>query len=168
MSWKNCLRMLRHRWAAWQRPPIPADMLQRLAERVAASERQHTGQVRICVEGGLPASYLWRGATARERALTLFGKLRVWDTQANNGMLIYLLLAEHAIEIVADRGLAQAVPSGTWETILGQISGKFRQLQYEEGLMQAIDAITQQLATHFPRAIDARADNELPDNPLVI
>ena len=70
--------------------------------RVAASEKRHSGEIRVCAEAGLPLSYLWRGASARERALAMFGKLRVWDTEHNNGVLIYLLLAEHAIEIVAD------------------------------------------------------------------
>ena len=76
---------------------------------MAASERRHSGEIRVCVEAGLPLSYLWRGATARERAVTMFGKLRVWDTEHNNGVLIYLLLAEHRIEIVADRGLNRHV-----------------------------------------------------------
>ena len=101
-------RLLRHRWADGRlRRVLTPEVLQRLGQRVAASERRHTGQIRICAEGGLPLSYLWRGASARERAITQFGKLRVWDTEHNNGVLIYLLLAEHAIEIVADRGLAQ-------------------------------------------------------------
>ena len=78
--------------------------MERLARRVAASEQRHSGEVRIYVEAGLPLSYLWRDATPRERAVAMFGKLRVWDTEQNNGVLIYLLLAEHAIEIVADRG----------------------------------------------------------------
>jgi uncharacterized membrane protein len=82
---------------------------------VARQRRRHSGEIRVCVEAGLPLSYLWRGATARERAVTMFGKLRVWDTEHNNGVLIYLLLAEHAIEIVADRGLARHVPQAQWE-----------------------------------------------------
>jgi uncharacterized membrane protein len=109
------LRILRHRWldetdAARARRRRAA----RLEARVAASERRHSGEIRVCVEAGLPLSYLWR-ATARDRAITMFGKLRVWDTEANNGVLIYLLLAEHAIEIVADRGLARHVPQAQWE-----------------------------------------------------
>ena len=86
----------------------PPTAVERLRERVAASERRHSGEIRICVEAGLPLSYLWRGLSARDRAITMFGKLRVWDTEHNNGVLIYLLLAEHAIEIVADRGLEPA------------------------------------------------------------
>ena len=91
-------------------------LAQQLTRQVADSEQRHTGQVRICVEAGLPAAYIWGGANARERAVSLFGKLGVWDTEENNGVLIYLLLADRAIEIVADRGLARQIPAGTWDT----------------------------------------------------
>ena len=102
-------RILKHRWLDDRDAlrALGADALERLARRVEASERRHTGEIRVCVEAGLPFSYLWRGATARERAVQMFGKLRVWDTEHNNGVLIYLLLAEHRIEIIADRGLAR-------------------------------------------------------------
>jgi uncharacterized membrane protein len=103
-------RIFKHRWlddGTTQRA-IPPDMLQRLQQRVAASEQRHSGEIRIYVEASLPLSYLWRDASTRaitrQRALAMFSKLRVWDTANNNGVLIYLLLAEHAIEVVADRG----------------------------------------------------------------
>ena len=104
-------RMFRHRWLdeSDTRRAIPPALAQRLAERVAASERRHSGEIRLYVEAGLPLSYLWRDATPRERAVAMFGKLRVWDTEHNNGVLVYLLLAEHAIEIVADRGLREGL-----------------------------------------------------------
>ena len=100
-------RIWRHRWfdEADTRRAVPADVLERLGRRVAASERRHSGEVRIYVEGSLPMSYLWAERSPRERAVAMFSKLGVWDTESNNGVLIYLLLAEHAIEIVADRGL---------------------------------------------------------------
>src|SRR5439155_17490452 len=91
--------------------------LQRAQQRVAASETGHSGEIRVCVEAGLPWSYLRRHATPRERAVAMFGKLRVWDTEHNNGVLIYLLLAEHAIEIVADRGLSRHVAAAQWRTV---------------------------------------------------
>jgi len=101
------LRILKHRWFDERdtKRALKPDVVQRLRQRVAASERAHSGEIRLCVEAGLPLSYLWRGLTARDRAVTMFGKLRVWDTEQNNGVLIYLLLAERRIEIVADRGL---------------------------------------------------------------
>ncbi len=164
-------RLLRHRWAdGGLHQTLPPDMLQRLAQRITASELRHTGQIRICVEGGLPLSYIWNGAGARERAITQFGKLRVWDTECNNGVLIYLLLAEHAIEIVADRGLAQHVAASTWRTMVARMTAAFRAGHYEDGLTQALSEVSALLVMHFPR--DAAQDsgdqgNELPDAPVV-
>ena len=161
-------RLLRHRWSdGGLHQALPPEVLERLGQRVAASERRHTGQIRICVEGGLPLSYLWRGATARERAVTQFGKLRVWDTEHNNGVLIYLLMPEHAFEIVADRGLARHVPSEVWQQMAAQMSAQFRQGHYEEGLSQAVSAVGALLIQHFPRAAESRAPNELPDAPII-
>jgi uncharacterized membrane protein len=130
---------------------------------VAASERRHSGEIRLCVEAGLPLSYLWRGATARQRAVTMFGKLRVWDTEHNNGVLIYLLLAEHAIEIVADRGLTHREPQATWDSLVGQMRESFRAGQFEAGLAQAIDAVDRLLHRHFALAEGQANPNELPD-----
>ena len=167
--WQQCIRALRHRWVGMAHPPLSADALQRLATCVAASEQQHTGQIRVCVENSLPPSYLWRGASARDRALTLFGKLRVWDTEHNNGVLIYLLRAEHAIEIVADRGVARCVDAAEWQAIVARMAPGLRQSAYEATLAQAIDAVSAHLQAHFPRdAGTASTANELPDTPLVI
>ena len=101
-------RILKHRWRdeTDSARALGPDGMQRLQARVAAAESRHSGEIRISVEAGLPLSYLWRNASVRERAVTMFGKLRVWDTEHNNGVLIYLLLAEHAIEIVAEIGRA--------------------------------------------------------------
>lgn len=159
-------RLLRHRWADGRlHRVLTPEVLQRLGQRVAASERRHTGQIRICAEGGLPLSYLWRGASARERAITQFGKLRVWDTEHNNGVLIYLLLAEHAIEIVADRGLAQRVPQATWAALVDGMRAAFREGRFEQGLVQAVDAVDTLLLQHFALAEGAVNPNELPDRP---
>ncbi|MDA8456676.1 TPM domain-containing protein [Acidovorax sp. GBBC 3334] len=161
-------RLVRHRWAeGGLHRALPPDLLERLARRVAASEARHTGQIRICAEGGLPTSYLWRGATARERAVTLFGKLRVWDTEHNNGVLIYLLLAEHAIEIVADRALARTVPPDTWRAMVESMGGAFREGRYEDGLTQALSEVSALLAGHFPAGPGARAADGLPDAPVL-
>jgi uncharacterized membrane protein len=162
-------RIFRHRWLdeSDTRRAIPADVAQRLAERVAASERRHSGEVRIYVEAGLPFSYLWRDASARERALAMFGKLGVWDTEQNNGVLVYLLLAEHAIEIVADRGLNRHVPAPQWQEIVARMGEALRQGRYEEGLAQAVDEVTALLVRHFPVAAGVPNPNELPDEPVI-
>ena len=163
------IRLLKHRWwdDADTRRLLGADALQRLEQRVQASEDRHSGEIRLCIEGGLPLSYLWRGATARERALAMFGKLQVWDTELNNGVLIYLLLVEHRIEIVADRGLARQVTPAQWDEIVHGMSDTFRAGRIEEGLNRAIDAVTELLARHFPLAGGAANPNELVNRPHV-
>jgi uncharacterized membrane protein len=159
------LRILRHRWTdeTDAARALGPEALQRLEQRVAMSERHHSGEIRLCVEAGLPLSYLWRGATARQRAVTLFGKLRVWDTEANNGVLIYLLLAEHAIEVVADRGLARAVPPETWQQLVAGMRESFRAGRFEDGLAEAVDRVDALLVAHFPLAEGQANPNELPD-----
>jgi len=142
---------------------LDAAALGRLQARVAASEQQHSGEIRLCVEAGLPLAELWRNMTPRQRAVTLFGTLGVWDTQNNNGVLIYLLLAEHAIEIVADRGLARVVPQAHWDAVLGGMRGAFRAGRFEAGLLEAIAAVDAMLARHFALAPGEANANELPD-----
>lgn len=166
--WHAIWRLVRHRWHdAFGRSAIPAPALQRLGAQVAASELQHTGQIRIVAEAGLPWSYLRRHAKVRERALMLFSKHRVWDTEHNNGVLIYLLMPEHAFEIVADRGLARHVATAVWQEMAAQMSAQFQQGHYEEGLAQAVGAVGALLAKHFPRTTDSPCTNELPDAPAV-
>ena len=172
--------LLKHLWldASDARRAIPADMLKRLAQRVAASERRHSGEIRICVEASLPLSYLWRldkrnsiSTLTRQRAVTMFGKLRVWDTEHNNGVLIYVLLAERAIEIVADRGVARHVGPDQWQAMVARMAAAFRERRYEDGLTQALEETSAVLMQHFAvdgSEQDAHAKaNELPDAPLL-
>ncbi len=166
-------RILKHRWldrATTQRA-IPPDMVQRLGQRVAASEQRHSGEIRIYVEAGLPLSYLWRKATTRQitrqRALAMFGKLRVWDTANNNGVLIYLLLAERSIELVADRGLNDLVEPKVWQAMVARMRGAFRQGQFEDGLTTALEEVSALLVQHFPLKAGETNPNELPDAPVL-
>ena len=163
-------RLLHHRVAEGQlRRALSPALMQALTTRVAASEARHTGQICLCIEGGLPLSYLWAGASARERALAQFGKMRVWDTAHNNGVLIYLLVAEHAIEIVADRGLAEVAPPAVWQAMVARMREAFQGQKYEEGLTTAIAEVTTLLVAHFPAQPGETArTNELPDAPLVL
>jgi uncharacterized membrane protein len=164
------LRIVKHGWrdAADARRAVGDAALDRLEQRVRASEQHHSGEIRVCVEAALPWSDLLRGATARERALSLFGQLRVWDTEHNNGVLVYLLLAEHAIEIVADRGLDRRVPGDEWQRIAAKMAQAFRAGRFEDGLAQAIDAVDAHLSRHFAVAESERNPNELPDTVHVI
>ena len=158
-------RLLKHRWTDESdlRRALPADALARIEARVAASERHHSGEIRVSVEAGLPLSYLWQGLTARDRALTLFGKLRVWDTEQNNGVLIYLLLADHAIEIVADRWLTRHVPPAQWQALIAAMQPAFRAGRFEDGLNQAIATIDALLMQHFALAPGQTNPDELPN-----
>lgn len=170
-SYFNTLRRIaRHRWLAFRdvaTRAITADMRKRLEQRIAASESLHSGQIRIYVESALPLGYLWRGASARERAITQFGKLRVWDTESNNGVLIYLLMAEHAIEIVADRGLCRAVPPQDWRKMVEHLGQSLASGHWEEGLVQALDETSAALVSHFPLPAGTVRQNEQPDTPMV-
>ena len=163
-------RIWRHRWVdeAQVRRVLPPEMLERLTRRVAASEHRHTGEIRICVEAGLPMSYLWRDAPARQRAIMLFGKLRVWDTEHNNGVLVYLLLAEHAIEIVADRGIDAHVDAAEWAAMTKRMGEAFREGRFEDGLTEALEEVSALLVEHFPEAPGAQSGNQLPDEPVVL
>lgn len=170
-------RVLRHLWLDRSDAArvIPPAAVQRLRERVAASERLHTGEVRICVEGSLPPSYLWRhlrerrpaAQIVRERAIMMFAKLRVWDTEENNGVLIYLLLAERAIELVADRGVNSRLPAGFWQQTVQRLGASLQAGQFEQGLEQALAAVTELLVAHFPAPEGAAPRNELPDTPVL-
>ena len=162
-------RIFKHRWVddiATQRVIAP-DMLERLQQRVAASEQRHSGEVRVYIETGLPLRYLWSDAAtqqvARQRALDLFSQLRVWDTAANNGVLIYLLLVEHEIEIVADRGLNELVEPAFWPALVTRMSGAFKQAQFEDGLTQALSEVSALLVQYFPLGTNEANPNELPD-----
>jgi len=172
--------LIRHLWldASDSERAIPAAMLERLTRRVAASEKRHSGEIRICVEASLPSSYLWRldsntpiSTLIRERAVMMFGKLRVWDTAHNNGVLIYLLLAEHAIEIVADRGVARHVSQERWQEMVSHMASAFREKRYEDGLTLALEEISAVLMQHFALPADLQetrgTPNELPDRPLL-
>jgi uncharacterized membrane protein len=161
-------RLLKHRLfdEADARRMLGKDALARIEARVAASEKRHSGEIRVVVEAGLPHSYLRRNATPRDRAVALFGKLGVWDTERNNGVLIYLLLAERAIEIVADRGLNRVVAAAEWAEIAASMQSAFQAGDFEAGLLRAVDAVDALLVRHFaaqPGDVDV---NELPDAPL--
>ena len=125
--------------------------------------------MKLSVAPFMPPSYLWRGARARERAVTLFGKLRIWDTEHNNGVLIYLLLADRAVEIVADRGVARCVAPQQWERVVASMAERLKSGEFEQALNCAIDEVSALLQQHFPaseRLVDGLG-NELPDAPVI-
>ena len=142
--------------------------LARLQAQVASSETKHLGELRLCIEGGLSWPDLLQKQTARTRALHLFSTLHVWDTAHNNGVLIYLLLADRRIEILADRGIMSRVGHEPWSHIAQQLGQRLRDGQFEQGLSHAIEAVTELLTVHFPADPDQANPNELPDKVVVI
>ena len=142
------------------------DGLTAIEKAITASETAHAGEIRFAVEGALDGEPLLKGQSARERAIDVFSQLRIWDTEHNNGVLIYLLLADREVEIVADRGIHAKVDSQIWEKICRTMETAFKQANYEGGVVSGIRAVTQHLVEHFPAA-GANA-NELPDKPVVV
>lgn len=165
-------RVIKHSWASDSaKALISPEALHRLTLHVQASEKRHRGEVRIFVEGGLPLADAWSSHKlsdiVRARALTKFSDLRVWDTADNTGVLIYLLLAERRIELVADRGINACVAADTWPALVAHMHTAFKAGAFELGLCQAVDAITHLLVTHFPSAAGQSNPNELPDVPVL-
>jgi uncharacterized membrane protein len=156
--------LLHHHW--WVRHYFPAKVLDAIEQAIKAGETTHTGQVRFIVEGALDGAPLFRNQPARERALDIFSQLRIWDTAHNNGVLIYLLLADRDVEIVADRGIDAKVGAAVWENICTGMEADFRAGDFERGVINGIEAVSREMAKYFPRT--GSGPNELPDAPVVI
>ncbi|HEU4353863.1 MAG TPA: TPM domain-containing protein [Burkholderiales bacterium] len=144
---------------------FPASAMAAIEQAIAKSEREHSGEVRFAVEPALHTSALLAGESARERALEVFSLLRLWDTEARNGVLIYLLLADRDIEIVADRGL-NVVTAVEWEAICKSMEQALRRGEFQQALVDGVQAVSRLVARHCPRRAMDR--NELPDRPAVV
>lgn len=166
----NLMRLLKHRFttSAAVRRTFPDDALARIAEAIAASEQLHRGEIRFAVEGGLPWSYLWKNLSARSRAMMVFSKLRVWDTAENNGVLIYVLLADRHVEIIADRGMTACVPQDKWDGACALMLQQFKAGAFIEGANAGVQAVGTLLAEHFPATDGAVNLNELSNAPTVL
>ena len=161
------MRWLRHFFAPSAPAAFPEASLDRIAHAIADGEHAHGGQVMFAVESDLALSSLWKGVTSRQRAGHAFALLRTWDTEANNGVLIYLLLADHAIEIVADRGLRARVDAAQWQLICDHLREQLNGNGREEAVLAAVAEVSQLLSVHFPPDPTGRTRNELPDRPQV-
>jgi uncharacterized membrane protein len=165
MSIKRITRhLLEHHWRAKQ--VFSPTVLDRIEQAIRQGETTHSGQIRFAVEGALDGRPLFRNQSARERALDVFSHLRIWDTAHNSGVLIYLLLADRDVEIVADRGIDAKVGAKGWENICRQMEADFRAGEFERGVIKGIEAVSRELAKHFPPQGPHR--NELPDKPVVM
>ena len=149
-----------------KRGAFPRSTLMAIKRAIRASEATHAGQIRFAVEGALHGSRLYHGESPRERALEVFSQLRMWDTEHRNGVLIYLLLADRAVEIVADRGAHVRVSSEEWKGVCHGMEEHFRRGQFESGAVVGIQAVARHLARHFPAA--PSGPRELPERPAVL
>ncbi|MFT3848900.1 MAG: TPM domain-containing protein [Propionivibrio sp.] len=151
-------------WRA--RRAFPADVLKAVEAEIAASERLHTGELRFVVETGLSLSHLLRGVPARQRALEVFADLRIWDTEENSGVLIYLLLADRQVEILADRGIHRKVGDATWRAICRDMETAFHDGRFRDGAIAGVRAISLVLEAHFP--VSGPNPDELPNSTIII
>lgn len=158
-------RLFRHLFAPSAARLFREESLQRIAEAVARGEATHTGETCFAVESALPLRAVFAGVDARQRAEEAFSRLRVWDTAANNGVLVYLLLADHRIEIVADRGFRGRVSDAQWHGVCQLMEERLRAGDPEAAAVQGIEAASRLVAAHFPRVDDVPDENELPDLP---
>jgi uncharacterized membrane protein len=164
----NLRRIARHLLVmpgALKRAFPPATMAA-IEQAIAAGEREHSGEVRFAAEAALDVPGLFAGQSARERAIDVFSQLRVWDTAENNGVLIYLLLADHDIEIVADRGINRRVRPEEWEAICKEMEALLRKGEFEHAIVAGIEAVSRLVGRHFPARTGDR--NELTDKPAIV
>jgi len=167
MDWKRLLRHVFARRAQVQAafPPATLDAIERT---IADSESMHGAEIRFAIEAALEPAEVWAGKTPRQRALEVFAALGVWDTEANNGVLIYLLLADRDVEIVADRGYNGKVSAAEWSTVCDAMERELRAGQYEAAALDGVRQAGTLLARHFPPVSGGRDQNELPNRPTVL
>lgn len=166
MSW--LARFFRHVWMSpfILRARFPQATLDAISQAVTASEKLHRGQLRFAIEAELTTGQLWHGITSRQRALEVFSLLGVWDTEENNGVLVYVLLADRKVEIVADRGIHRHVGNERWSAICREIELHYRKNDFASGTLAGIDKISAELAHYFPA--NGAQKNEQPDRPVVL
>lgn len=162
------VRLLRHlftdRWAV--KRAFPKATLERITAAIAEGERRHMGELQFAVEASLPLGALLSGMASQDRAIDWFGRLRVWDTEHNSGVLIYVLLADRTVEIVADRGIHARVGEAGWQAITAGMRENFAAGRFEQGALAGLQAAGELLARHFPAQGDN--PNELPDEPVIV
>jgi uncharacterized membrane protein len=169
MPWRRPNRFWRHLVTdhGSVRRALPESAMRRIEAAIAAGEARHRGQVRFVVEAALPLARVLAKLPPRERALEVFGLLRIWDTEENAGVLVYLLLADRDVEIVADRGIDRRVGRAAWEAVCRGMEAAFRAGRFAEGVENGIAELNALLERHFPRA-DGAQGNELSDRPVVL
>ncbi len=161
-------RWLRHAFMppwSW-RLSFPVKVLDGIEKAVRDSESQHRGELRFAIENALSAGWVWHGMTTRYRATQVFSNLKVWDTEENSGVLIYVNLADRCVVILADRGIDKCVDQSEWDRIASLMKDDFKQGNFLQGSLKSVDAITVLLSKYFP--VDSVSRNELPNRPIII
>ena len=168
MKIKSISRFFRHLVSnPWQvKRHFSAPALHNIEQAIVASEKKHAGELRFAVEAGLHPYEILSKKSPKKRAIELFARLNIWDTEHNNGVLIYLLLADRDVEIVADRGIHQHVGHHGWEAICHEMETMFRQSKFEAGVLHGIEKISGVLERHYP-TMDKRK-NEISNKPLIL
>jgi uncharacterized membrane protein len=164
----NLKRFSRHLFATAVRTHrcFPTHALAAIEQEIRAGESRHGGELRVAIETALDVLALWRGVTPRQRALEVFAHLRVWDTARNNGVLIYVLLADRDVEIVADRGFEGLVRPEEWEAACRVMEREFHERRFKDGALAGVRAVGGLIARHFPP--EPRDVNELPNRPVIL
>ncbi len=164
----NIKRWFRHAFMPpWRwRMLFPKTVLGDIEKAVKHSEHQHGGELRFAVENALALGQVLQGISARQRSIEVFSNLRVWDTEQNSGVLIYVLLADREVHIVADRGIAKCVAQAEWDVVAEAMQKEYRRGDFLHGSLQGIERITVLLATYFPPGTDN--PNELSNKPVIV
>lgn len=164
----NITRIIKHLFYPgwWLRRDFPPQDLARIESAIKLSEEKHSGEIRFAIESSLPLKALWHNEPMHERAIEVFSLLRVWDTEDNNGVLIYLLLADQKVEITVDRNINKVVKQPDWDLICHLIEDHFKQELFADGVIQGIEEISKLLEKHFPAKDNDK--NELPNKPVIL
>ena len=167
MQWK---RLCRHVFATRRKleRAFPVQVLEAIGHSIADSERTHSGEIRFAIETALDPAEIWAGKSPRQRALEVFSALGVWDTEANNGILVYLLLADRDVEIVADRGFNGKVSAAEWAGVCGAMEQHLRAGRFEDAAIEGVREAGRLLARHYPPLPGGRDEDELPNRPAVL
>ena len=163
---KRALRHIRTT-AAVGREAFPANSLADLGAAITEGEQRHRGELRLIVENSMPFEAIWNDVSNRQRAVGLFAEYGVWDTEDNCGVLIYVNLAEHKVDIVCDRNIGRKIDAPTWQAICNTMTQGFAKGEFHDSTLAAIRAVNDLLREHFPAGSE-RNYNELPDHPVVL
>lgn len=165
---KTLSRLIRHlrTTTADGRRAFPEAALKAIEDAIAHGETRHRAEVRLVIEPSLSLQAVLNGMSPRERARQLFAQYGVWDTEENCGVLIYINLADHQVEIVADRGVGRVISPGDWEAICRTMTSGFARGEYRDSVIAALGELNTLLQRHYPD--DGSTHNQLSNKPVML